>query len=131
MLRGRDFLFIIIGGIIFSFVLSHFFPSPFSRQQKFQEIISPLAQGLSETKTLLESIAGKSLADVITSSLSGTRGAYAIVIKNLRTGESFSQNEKRIYEPASLYKLWVLGAAFRQIKEGKLNRDEIISRDAR
>ncbi|MEK7519134.1 MAG: acetate--CoA ligase family protein [Patescibacteria group bacterium] len=45
--------------------------------------------------------------------------------------EYFSQNEKRIYEPASLYKLWVLGAAFKQIKEGKLNRNEIISRDVK
>jgi len=39
--------------------------------------------------------------------------------------------KKGTYEPASLYKLWVLGAAFKQIKEGKLAPDEIISRDVK
>src|SRR3989344_1527214 len=125
MLKGRDFLLIIFGAIIFSFALFYFFP----QQRKFQDIISPLAQGIQETKNLLAGFTDNSLKEVVDSSLLGARGTYAIIIKNLRTGEYFSQNEKRIYEPASLYKLWVLGAAFKQIKEGKLNRDEIISRD--
>lgn len=127
MLRGRDFIFVILGAIIFSSAFSFFFPV----EQKFQEIISPLAARLEETKNLLASFTGKSLKEVVDSSLKGTRGTYAIAIKNLRTGEYFSQNEKRIYEPASLYKLWVLGTAYKQIKEGKLNRDEIISRDVK
>src|SRR3989304_4985495 len=125
MLRGRDFVLIIIGAIAFSFTLFYLFLP----EQKFQEIISPLASRLSETKNLFVGFAGESLGEIVDSSLKGTRGTYAIVIKNFRSGESFSQNEKRIYEPASLYKLWVLGAAYKQIKEGKLNRDEIISRD--
>src|SRR3989344_3101681 len=127
MLRLKDLLIIIIGAVIFSLALFFFFPV----KQKFQEIISPLAAGLEETKNLLAVFTGNSLKETVDSSLKGTHGTYAVIIKNLRTGEYFSQNEKRTYEPASLYKLWVLGAAFKQIKEGKLNRDEIISRDAR
>lgn len=127
MLRGRDFILIIFGAIIFSFILFYFFPT----RQKFQDIISPLAAGLEETKNLFTGLTGKSLQDVVESSLKGTRGTYAIVIKNLRTGESFSQNEKRIYEPASLYKLWVLGTAYKQIAEGRLSRDEIITQDVK
>lgn len=127
MLRSKDFFFVIFGAIIFSFTLFYIFPS----KQKFQEIISPLAARLEETKNLFAGFTDGSLKEVVDSSQRGTQGTYAIIIKNLRTGESFSQNEKRIYEPASLYKLWVLGAAFKQIKEGKLNRDEIISRDVK
>ena len=127
MLRLKDLLIIIIGAVIFSLALFFFFPV----KQKFQEIISPLAAGLEETKNLLAGFTGNSLKETVDSSLKGTHGTYAVIIKNLRTGEYFSQNEKRTYDPASLYKLWVLGAAFKQIKEGKLNRDEIISRDAR
>ncbi|MBI4092001.1 MAG: serine hydrolase [Candidatus Levybacteria bacterium] len=127
MLRGKDFLLIIFGATIFSFALFYFFP----QQRKFQDIISPLAQGLQETRNLLAGFTDNSLKEVVDSSLHGTRGTYAVIIKNLRTGEYFSQNEKRTYEPASLYKLWVLGAAYKQIKEGKLNRDEIINRDVK
>ena len=127
MLRGRDFLLIIVGTITFAFALFYFFP----QQRKFQDIISPLAQGLEETKNLLAGFAGKSLKEVVDSSLKGTRGTYAIVIENLRTGESYMQNEKKKFEPASLYKLWILGTAFKQIKEGKLSRDEIITRDVK
>lgn len=127
MLRGRDFILIIFGAIIFSFILFYFFPT----RQKFQDIISPLAAGLEETKNLFTGLTGKSLQDVVESSLKGTRGTYAIVIKNLRTGESYVQNEKRNFEAASLYKLWVLGTAYKQIAEGRLSRDEIITKDVK
>lgn len=125
MLRSRDLLLIIIGGIVFSFALFYFFP-----KNKFQEIISPLANRLSKTP-LFERFTGNSLREVVDSTLAGTRGTYAIVIKNLRTGESFSQNEKRGFEPASLYKLWVLGTAYKLIKEEKLSEDKVLTRDVK
>ncbi len=129
-MRGvKDLILVIIGGIIFSFVLSFLFPS----QQKFQAIISPLAAGIEGTKRILASATGQTqgLKEIVESSLKGTRGTYAIIIKNLRSGESFLQNEKRVLEPASLYKLWVLGAAYKLIKEGNLSEDKVLSREAK
>lgn len=122
----RDAIFVIIGAVIFSLCLLFVVPN----QQKFNEIISPLAKGITETKNILASFTGGSLSETVNKSLSGTQGTYAIVIKNLRTGESFSQTETRIYQPASLYKLWVLGTAYKQIKGGLLSPNEVLTRDA-
>lgn len=121
----RDTLVVIIGAVIFSFILLNFL----GPKTKFQNIISPLAQGVEGTKNLITSFKGKNLKNVVETSQKGTRGIYAIVIKNLRTGESFSQNEKKVFEPASLYKLWVMGTTFELIKEGKLSEDKILSKE--
>src|SRR3989344_522147 len=88
--------------------------------------ISPLVESFKEI-----GIAQGPLADTVKNSLKGTKGTYAVVIKNLRTGESFKQNENRVFEPASLYKLWVIGASYKAIDEGKLAEDEVLSRDVK
>lgn len=45
-------------------------------------------------------------------------GEYAIVISNLKSGESYSFNEHKVFDSASLYKLWVMGAVYEQIQSG-------------
>ncbi|MCL4397886.1 class A beta-lactamase-related serine hydrolase [Patescibacteria group bacterium] len=70
------------------------------------------------------------LTTVIDSTLEGTSGTYGIVIKNLKAGEAYFQNEHRVFEPASLYKLWVMGAVFQQVEKGQLNQDEVLTADA-
>ncbi len=67
------------------------------------------------------------LGKVIKKSLEGTQGTYAVVVKNLKTQESYSLNEHRVFEPGSLYKLWVMAAAFKQIEKGELSEEEILS----
>ena len=68
-----------------------------------------------------------SLGDVILNAMEGTKGEYGIVVKNLKTGEAYSANEHRIYEPGSLYKLWVMATAFSQIQDGVLDENEELS----
>lgn len=121
----RDVIFVIIGAIVFFLCLSFIFPGP----QEFPNIISPLAESITETKHILASFTGSKLSDIVKNSLSGSHGAYAVVIKNLRTGEAFSQNEDKKFQPASLYKLWVMGTAYEQIKEGSLSLNEVLSKD--
>lgn len=66
------------------------------------------------------------LKDVVQTSLAGTKGTYAVAIKNLATGETYYQNEHRIYETASLYKLWIMLTVFDQIKQDKLTKDTVL-----
>ncbi len=69
------------------------------------------------------------LKTAVEQALKGTKGTYGVVIKNLKTGESYSMNEHRVFEPASLYKLWIMAEVFNQIQDGKLKEDEILSQD--
>lgn len=68
-----------------------------------------------------------SLASVIAGSLADTKGTYAIVVKNLSTGESYAYNADRPFATASLYKLWIMATAFSQIENNMLSPDEQLS----
>lgn len=50
-------------------------------------------------------------------------------LRNLKTEESYYINEHRVYEPASLYKLWVMATVFKQIEAGEVKEDEILIQD--
>lgn len=113
---------IILGIIVLTSALFIAFP-----KERNLSIISPLA----ETGKFLLSLRGKSIENVVKKSLAGTHGTYAIVIKNLKTGETYKQHGERAFDSASLYKLWVLGASFKLIKEGKLTENTDLTRDVR
>lgn len=70
-----------------------------------------------------------SLENVVQNALEGTKGLYGIVIKNLKTGESYYSNKHKIYEPGSLYKLWVMAVVYKQIQAGTLKEDQVLSED--
>lgn len=67
------------------------------------------------------------LGKIVTNSLGGTQGSYAVVIKNFKTGEEFKMNEERIFEPGSLYKLWLMATVYQEIKEGRLTEETTLS----
>lgn len=69
------------------------------------------------------------LEKVIENELRDAKGTYAIVIKNLKTGESYSQFADQEFETGSLYKLWIMATAFKEIEEGNLKEDEELSED--
>lgn len=123
MIRKTDFLIIAFGSILFALFLNRI-----TSTETSQLIISPLANSVSKTLNIFQ---GRTLTEIVEKSLAGTSGTYGIVIKNLRTGEVHVQEEKRSFEAASLYKLWVLGTAYKQMREGKLSKDEILSRDVK
>ncbi len=72
-----------------------------------------------------------SLKEIVQNALVGTKGSYGIVIKNLKTGEYYYANEHAVYQSGSLYKLWVMAAAFAQIQGGELKESEVLSEDVR
>lgn len=69
------------------------------------------------------------LESVIIKTLVGSEGDYSIVVKNVKTEETYSFNENKVYPTASLYKLWIMATAFSQIERGILKENESISED--
>lgn len=61
--------------------------------------------------------------------LKESEGRYGIYIKNLKTGDVYAKNGHDKFEPASLYKVWVLGTVLTKIKEGKISEDDPITAD--
>lgn len=67
------------------------------------------------------------LDKVVQTSLKDAKGEYAVAIKDLKTGESYSLNADKTFAAASLYKLWVMAETYRQIEKGQLKENEILS----
>ena len=83
---------------------------------------SLLPGGLVKNKTT-------TLKGVVENAMVETKGTYGIFIKNLKTGESFFQNEYKVFEPGSLYKIWILATVISEIEKGNLKEDEVLSQD--
>lgn len=67
------------------------------------------------------------LETVVKKQLEGTKGSYAVVIKNLQTGETYNLNEHKKYETASLYKLWIMATVYDQIFQKKLTENQVLT----
>ncbi len=67
------------------------------------------------------------LGEEVEKSLAGTTGTYSAIIKNFKTGEEYRRNGDRKYLSASLYKLWVMAAVFKEIERGGLDPDKKLS----
>ena len=80
-------------------------------------------------KAVLSAKTQHSLQSVVADSLKDTDGAYGIMIKNLKTGETFGYNENKMFKTGSLYKLWIMAETYDQIQQGKVKEDEDLSED--
>jgi beta-lactamase class A len=69
------------------------------------------------------------IESIVAKALSGSKGTYAVAIKNLKTGETYYKDETKSYESASLYKLWVMGTTYDQVKTGMLTENEMLRAD--
>ncbi len=123
--RSFKGVFLLIGLVVLGYYLSGFVLQ-IVRNKNTVTVASPLAEPVSASiDTIKGVVAPSQLPEVVKTSLDGTTGTYAVVIKNLKTGESFALNDKRKFDSASLYKLWVMATTFQIMETGKLN-DEIV-----
>lgn len=67
------------------------------------------------------------LGNIVTNNFSKYGNDYAVVIKNLKTGEEYKYNENKKFNSASLYKLWIMGVAYQKIKDGSFKEDQVLS----
>ncbi len=70
-----------------------------------------------------------SLEKAVQNALEGSQGTYGIVIKNLKTNQTYFQNEHLSFDSGSLYKIWLMAESYEQIRSGDLKEDEILSED--
>lgn len=98
---------LILGGIILYFVGSYFFQSS--------------NRGIPAGKDSLKTVIQNALLD--------TKGTYGVVVKNLKTGEVYYDNEHETFDTGSLYKLWVMAAVFNKIQTGEWDEDLVLSED--
>src|SRR5687768_656507 len=114
------------GKIVFSFLgvisvvaLLFWFITGISAKENKEET-QQNTEVLSAEAEVTPEIDSNTLGAVVQQALLGSTASYAVVIKNLKTGESYSLNQHTVYESGSLYKLWVMAVAFNQIKSGQL-----------
>lgn len=91
-------------------------------------ILTPLASPIEKSIETYKNITrSRELEKIVKEVVANENGTYAIVIKNLKTGEEYDLNETRKFDSASLYKLWTMGTVYQQIEDGKLTLDKPIS----
>lgn len=74
-----------------------------------------------------QSVKDNPLGAAIKSSLAGVKGTYGIAVKNLKTNEQYFENEHRVYEAGSLYKLWVMATVVGKIQVGEWTEEQVLS----
>lgn len=91
-------------------------------------ILTPLAAPIEKSIETYKNITrSRELEKIVNDAIAEEDGTYAVVIKNLKTGENYSLNETRKFDSASLYKLWTMGTVYQQIEDGKLTKDKPLS----
>lgn len=93
-----------------------------------ENILNPVGKFVE--KSIQKDKKSAQLEKIITAELENTSGTYAVAIKNLKTNEYYYYNEERLFSTASLYKLWVMGAVYKEIENGNLTRTQNIGYEA-
>ena len=122
---------ILVGGLIVFLVFnSNRFTK--NESENLSELITPLGDvkppvnpSSDENDQSIDSL----LEVAVKNALIGTKGTYGIVIKNLKTGETYYANEHRVFEAGSLYKLWIMATAFNKIQTGAWKEDQVLTED--
>lgn len=122
--------------IFIPFVLFLILFQLFSSQDKAQGnggIISPLAQngGMKAITKALPGIIGKknedkAIQEAVEEILDSQNGTYSVIYKNLKTGDEFRLNPTKVYESASLYKLFVMAKTYEDLEKGEFSENTVL-----
>lgn len=105
--------------IIIVLISSQFLKGPFS-QLKF-----PV---LNLTSKFSFNFENSNLSKVIEKDLQGSEGKFAIYIEDIESGEKYELNAHDKMPSASLYKVFMMGAALKEVEDGNMKMDTVISR---
>ncbi len=101
-----------------------------TEKQSFKPAAAYIATAPTPTVTQPPVERHPNLKEIVDKEIANKKGSFGIIIKNLKTEESYSLNDHQVFESASLYKLWIMALAYKQIKDGKLSEEESVSQDA-
>lgn len=101
----------------------------FGNREKTPEALNPVIGSVVENEVAASSNTedSKTLELLVQNELANAQGDYAVAVKNLNTGENYFFNEHKIFESASLYKLFVMATVFQKIQDGNLSQNDILS----
>lgn len=99
------------------------------RNSSEQKLIKPVSKNVIDTgiAAIKSDENSADLEDLVQKELTGFQGEYSVAIKNLKTGERYYINEHKIFETASLYKLFVMATVIQKIQAGDLSQNDILS----
>ena len=91
--------------------------------------VSPITSGFTPKESLSNKIKNalepkSALQKLLDQSVKEKEGTYGIYVKNLIDSKGAAINTERQFQSASLYKLWLMAAAYQMQKDGKLPPDE-------
>ncbi len=69
------------------------------------------------------------LGNVIQDTIKNSPGEYGIVVKNLKTGESYEWDGTKQFASGSLYKLWVMAVVYQLIQQEKFHETDTLSKN--
>lgn len=119
--KRRRMIKLLLFILIIVTVLFTLFYKVINNKANYPSLIMPIVSDVNQRDS--------SLDQVVQNALAGTKGSYGVVVKNLKTGESYYSNEHKVYKPGSLYKLWVMAVAYQQIQAGTLKEEQVLSGD--
>lgn len=67
------------------------------------------------------------LKKIVDKAIWNSSSTYGVVVKNIKTGQSYGVNDTRDFQPASLYKLWVMATVYDMIEQGLLKESDVLS----
>jgi beta-lactamase class A len=108
-----------LSGLIFLMVLSHFFASRFH----LPGVISTSGFNF-DSQNIKQS---DKLKKIVQDDLKDQKGFFAIYIEDLQDNERYQFNEVAPIPAASLYKLILMAAVFKQVEEGNLTLGQMVS----
>jgi len=95
-------------------------------------IVAPISETLTSVNIpfiQMKETKKDSLTQIVQSIIPRSDNDYGIVIHHLNTNETYSQNDHRMFQSGSLYKLWVMATVYDQIKNGKLRETDILKQE--
>lgn len=122
--------FIFFSSLFISLMFLSFFAILIIAPTNANQPLSPL----SDDKETIQndsvlSINNSEIEKIILDGLEGSTGEYSFSIFNLKTEESYLENENKEYPSASLYKLWLMAVIFDEIEKGNLTMNKKLTAD--
>lgn len=119
MINKKLFIFIIF--LLIAIPVTVFILSKLTNTNKIttSDALKPLIR-------VIENPFERDLEKIVKETLIEKNGRYGVFIKDLKNGKTYSYMGNDQFESASLYKLWVMGAAFQKIKEGSISETEVL-----
>lgn len=109
---------------------------------KNEKMISPVISHVSPTIVIADThipvltvtpitpdMSNTDLMKIVEKELEGADGTYGVVLINLKTRQEYILNGDREFNPASLYKLWVMVTVYQKIQNGQLDKNDVLSQD--